>query len=150
MLFRSDESAVRCATVSSDTPKASLVAPGWFWTGRGLALTSGGVPLVARLAVPDGTYRVEAATTPIPSPPWLFGVRRWRRRAFRHEDPSTYVGIGTAQAVDGTTTVTLEPSSLRGQHVLGFRLVPPGAAAGPGPGVDREQQERLRALGYVQ
>jgi arylsulfatase A-like enzyme len=155
-LVRSDfwelapDAPARCVRVDEDTPRAALREEGWFWTGRGLALTNtpGGAPVV-RIAAPPGTYAVEAATTPIPRPPWFSGIRRWRRRAFGKDTPSDVVPLGPHDASSGTVRVTL-PDTLTGHHVLGLRLIPPGASDARVPAVDPKQQDRLRALGYVQ
>jgi hypothetical protein len=46
--------------------------------------------------------------------------------------------------------VTL-PGSLARHHVLGLRMTPPGVSPeAPRKGLSPDQQERLRALGYVQ
>src|SRR5262249_12129845 len=76
--------ALRCLVLGDDTPVADLERPGWFATERGLALTlPGAAPAAIRVDAPPGNYAVEAATVPVPPPPWLFGTRRWRRRAFQ-------------------------------------------------------------------
>jgi arylsulfatase A-like enzyme len=144
-------SAVRCVVVDEETSKAELLEPGWFATGRGVALTTTGAqPLSVRLDVPPGTYAVDAATTPIASPPWFGGVRRWRRRAFQSETPTDYVALGVHDAGSGELRVGLPADRLLRRHVLGLRLVPPGGNATVPSVVDPAQQERLRALGYVQ
>lgn len=142
-------SAARCLRVHEDTPRGALLEPGWFWTGRGLALTAAdGTAAVVRVPTPPGVYTVEAATIPIPRAPWLSGIRRWRRRAFGAETPSAVVPLGTHDGTAGAVTVPLT-DSLRGHHVLGLRLVPPGTSDAARP-IDPKQQDRLRALGYVQ
>jgi hypothetical protein len=59
------------------------------------------------------------------------------------------VPLGPHDTSTGSLQVTL-PDTLAGHHVLGLRLTPPGATAEPERVVDPKQQERLRALGYVQ
>lgn len=145
-----DMARVRCVVVSEGTPRRALLEPGWFWTGRGLALVAGtGTALQARVRVPDGAYRVEAATRPIPPPPWFVGQGRWRRRAFRREEPSASVPLGAVEVRDGVGNIALPEDRLSGHHVLGLRLVPPGAPERQAAPLDAEQQERLRALGYL-
>jgi hypothetical protein len=146
-----DAATFRCTVVGADTPFGALTASGWMWTGRGMASVDPTNALVVRVPVPPGTYAVEAATNPIPLPPWLFGRSRWRRRAFLHEEPSTFVSLGSDQRSDGNVlTLRLPADTLARQHVLGVRLTPPGATPRTEGPIDREQQERLRALGYVQ
>lgn len=142
---------VRCLLVSAGTPRRALLEPGWFWTGRGLALVDEkGTALHAHVHVPDGAYRVEAASRPIPPPPWLVGLGRWRRQAFRREEPSAFVPLGTVEVRDGVGSVALPEERLRGHHVLGLRLVPPGGQDREIAPLDAEQKERLRALGYLE
>lgn len=144
-------SAARCLRVREDTPESALLEPGWFATGRGLALTTRGADALAvHVDVPPGTYGVDAATTPVPAAPWFAGVSRWRRRAFQSETPSEYLALGTVDAPAGDVRVELSRDVLVGRHVLGLRLTPPGAAPATPGGVDPAQRERLRALGYVQ
>jgi len=146
-----DPKALRCTRIGPDTPIGALRAAGWMWTGRGIASLDPASELVAHVRVPSGTYGVEAATNPIAPPPWLFGRKRWRRRSFRHEEPSTYVPLGpTVRADDGMLVLRLPADTMARQHVLAVRLTPPGATRPSGGPVDREQEQRLRALGYVQ
>jgi arylsulfatase A-like enzyme len=143
--------AIRCVTVDEETPKSALLEPGWFATSRGVALTeTPASPVAVRVDVPQGTYVVDAATTRIAAAPWFRGVGRWRRHAFQSETPSEFVPLGTHDAAAGSVRVELPPDVLVRRHVLGLRLSPPGAHATTPGAVDREQQERLRALGYVQ
>jgi arylsulfatase A-like enzyme len=143
---------LRCLDVDEDTPRRALLSPGWFTTGQGIALArSDGEPARIRLDAPAGRYVVEAATRPISRAPWLFGVRRWRWRTFGVDRPSDFVRIGTWDAVPGGQPIELPVELLSGHHVLGVRLTPPGVTPPPSsPAVDREHEERLRALGYVQ
>jgi arylsulfatase A-like enzyme len=143
--------ALRCVTIDEETSKSALLEPGWFATGRGLALTAlPADPVAVRVEVPPGTYAVDAATTPVAPAPWFRGVSRWRRRAFQSETPSEYVPLGTHDGTGGQLRVDLKADVLVRRHVLGIRLSPPGATPTTPGGVDREQEERLRALGYVQ
>jgi len=142
---------LRCVTVNEDTPRSTLVAPGWFTTGRGVALTDGApTPTEVRLAVPPGPYSVEAALRPVPPAPWLFGVGRWRRRSFRKDTPDEYRALGTIEAPAGEFHLRLPADVLQGSHVLGLRLTPPGVTKDAAPAMDPAQHERLKALGYVE
>ena len=144
------EMPLRCTTVNEDTPRATLLAPGWFTTGRGIALTRPDqLPAAVTIEVPPGTYTVEAATTPIPPAPWLFGIGRWRRRAFRRDTPSEYRPLGTIAATSTPTRVDLSSELLSGAHLIGLRLSPPGATEAPAQPLDPAQREKLRALGYI-
>jgi arylsulfatase A-like enzyme len=141
---------LRCVPVRNDTPQATLTAPGWMWTGRGVGTLATDDTVPVRIAVPPGDYRVDAATTPIDSPPWFSGRRRWKKRAFLSETPTTFVDLGLLRAPAGALDVTL-PASLARHHVLGLRMTPPGVSPeAPRKGLSPDQQERLRALGYVQ
>jgi arylsulfatase A-like enzyme len=143
--------SLRCVTVNEDTPRSTLVAPGWFTTGRGVALTDGApTPTGFTVAVPPGSYEVEAGLRPVSPAPWLFGVGRWRRRSFRKDVPSEFRKLGTIDASAGQIRLPLPPDILAGSHVLGLRLTPPGVIKDAAPAMDPAQHERLKALGYVQ
>ena len=149
--WRLDPATVlRCIAMNESTPRADLVAPGWFTTGRGLALTRpGSAPAAVSLEVPPGTYTIEAAMSPVPPPPWLFGISRWRRRAFRRDVASEYRPLGTVVSTSNRLRLELPSDVLAGSHVIGLRLTPPGATGTPAPALDPAQRERLRALGYI-
>jgi len=87
--------------------------------------------------------------TPIPPAPWLFGIGRWRRRAFRRDTPSEYRPLGTIAATSSQTRVDLPAGVLTGAHLIGLRLSPPGAVDAPPQPLDPAQRDRLRALGYI-
>lgn len=146
-----DDAMVRCLPVDEDTTRDAILAGGWFWSGRGIALLPSGLApdLSVTLNVPPGDYRAEAATTPIQAPPRWIGFGRWRRRSFLDKTPSAFVPLGTLQASAGALRVRLPAGSLRGHHLLGIRLTPPGATGMPPPSLDPEQRKRLKALGYV-
>jgi arylsulfatase A-like enzyme len=145
------DTGLRCLGVNEDTPRAPLVAPGWFTTGRGIALTAPSADASdVRLSVPPGPYAVDAAVRPVMPAPWLFGVGRWKRRSFRKDAPSEYRSLGTVDAPTGELRLRLPPETLVGTHVLGLRLTPPGATKEAPAAMDPAQHERLKALGYVE
>lgn len=144
------EMPLRCVSVNERTPRATLLEPGWFTTGRGIALTRPDeLPAAVDIELPPGSYAVEAAMTPIPPAPWLFGIGRWRRRAFRRDTPSEYRSLGTIAATSTQTRVDLPAGVLAGAHLIGLRLSPPGAVDAPPQPLDPAQRDRLRALGYI-
>jgi arylsulfatase A-like enzyme len=141
--------APRCVQVDEDTPRATLTADGWMWSGLGLHVGRHADPLQVQVSVPDGSYAVEVAATPVDPPPWLFGFAHWRRQSFLHDEPSQFLPLGPVAATGGLVTLTLGENVGIGHHVLGLRFVPPGASSRP-IGLDTKERDRLRALGYVQ
>jgi arylsulfatase A-like enzyme len=149
------DAGLRCVPVDMDTPRGFLREPGWLWTERGVAHGDGGSDaMTVRVRLPDGEYEVDAAAIAMPSPPWIFGYGRWLRKSFLEERPGAYLKLGRARAERGWLRIALPASAAEGYHVIGLRTTPVGMAPrkfGKGDdAVDREQLERLRALGYVQ
>jgi hypothetical protein len=145
------DAAVRCRPVSADSDRAALGDAGWLWTGRGLALLDDGDAPSVTIAVdaPVGDYTADVGVVPIGKIPWLWGFDRWLR-SFRAR-PADWVGVGPARADEGVVKVALAPELVKGTHVVALRLTPPNAVApGKAPAPDAAQQERLRALGYVE
>ena len=144
------EMPLRCVTLNESTSRATLLEPGWFTTGRGIACTRPDQrPAAVSIEVPPGTYAVEAAMAPIPPAPWLFGVGRWRRRAFRRDTPSEYRPLGSVTVTSTAALVALPSDALSGAHLIGLRLTPPNVVDAPVPQLDPAQRDRLRALGYI-
>src|SRR5207249_3993147 len=115
-----DAASVRCVRVNESTDRSAL-----------------------------GADAVDAAATPIPAPPWLFGFARWRRKAFLPDVPSEFPPLGTLDASRGELALELPAAVARGHHVLALRLTPPGATPSV-PGVGEGQRDPLKTLGYVQ
>jgi arylsulfatase len=146
---------VTCVPVDGSTPRREFDRAGWLWSGRGLTVLhdDGTRPLPVAVDVPDGAYEVDVAARQTTPEPWFFGFGRWRRRSFLPETPAAFVPLGTLRATAGRLSVAIPPGAGRRHHLLGLRLTPPGATApkraAPTP-AEIEQEERLRALGYVQ
>src|SRR5207237_517202 len=103
-----DAASVRCVRVDESTDRSALGADGWMWSGRGVtARGAESQPLSVRLEVPAGVYAVDAPATPIPAPPWLFGLARWRRKAFLPDVPSEFPPLRTPDASRGEPALDL-------------------------------------------
>jgi arylsulfatase A-like enzyme len=143
---------VACVPVTADLTRSALRRPGWFWSGRGLLLldATAAEPLDVTIDVPPGAYQVDLAARPIDSPPWLFGVARWSRKALLPSMPTVHLPVATVVADRRPVQVSIPAALARGHHVLGLRLTPEHAAPSEPARLDRDQEERLRALGYVE
>jgi arylsulfatase A-like enzyme len=152
--WRLDTAApLNCVPVDSETTRASLGAPGWLVTGRGLALLGrdGAVPVTASLDLPDGAYTVDLLTVAVPPMPALFGFSAWRKASFLRDEPVQRIPVGRSQATGGHLRIAIPPDTATGRRVFAVRASPEGVSTGTPAAVDDEEQlRRLRALGYVQ
>jgi hypothetical protein len=143
---------VACAPVDLTTGRRALGADGWLWSGRGATILHAGndQPLALTLSVPAGEYRVDAGIVPMKGMPWFSGYERWRGRSFLPQTPAAFVPLGTVSATPGGLALAIPAAVGTGNHLVALRLSPPGALPSEPPApVDRDLQERLKALGYV-
>jgi arylsulfatase A-like enzyme len=153
------ETPVACARLDQDTVRGALVAPsGWRYARESffVATAGAGAPLAVAVTVPDGGYQVDVGVIPLGRIPWLLGIRRWLRSAFRRTEtePATFVPLGAVVAEGGRLGVRIPEAVGLGQRLLALRVTPAGAAPtnehrAPDD-VDPAYRERLRALGYVE
>src|SRR5262249_53333503 len=120
---------IACVPVGPDTPRRAFDVDGWFWSGRGVTVLRGREvpPLPVTVLVPDGDYRVDAASVAIQPPPWLSGFARWRRRSFLPDIPTGYTPLGTFRADAGRLSLAIPADAGRRRHVIRLRLPPLGA-----------------------
>jgi arylsulfatase A-like enzyme len=143
---------VPCVPMTVDLPRRALRRPGWFSSGRGLLVMDAAAtaPLDVLVDVPPGSYQVDVATRPIASPPWLFGFARWARKALQPSVPTGWLPLGPLVVDARPARLEIPAASVLGHHVLGLRFTPANAKASEPERLDPGQQERLRALGYVE
>jgi arylsulfatase A-like enzyme len=147
-----DDARVACVPVDVATGRRALAADGWLWSGRGATIlhADGGRPLALSLSVPAGYYGVDAGVVPMKAMPWFSGFERWRARSFLSQTPIDFVPLGTLSAVRAGLALTIPAEVGAGNHVVALRLSPVGALPPKPPApIDRDLQERLKALGYV-
>ena len=135
---------LRCVTVNEETPRRTLVAPGWFTTGRGVALTNGAAsrPRFGWRCRPDRTWSRPHQTR-------TAGAMALRRRTMASSlvPEGHAVGVPVARHRRGArgraAPAACRRTSLVGSHVLGLRLTPPGASKDAAPVMDPAQRDRL-------
>jgi len=147
-----DGATLGCLSIEAASEGQRLETRGWLWSGRGVTVVQrdGERPLAVALPVPDGDYRVDLAAVPMKRPPWLFGYERWLRRSFLRSAPGEHVPLGTFRAERGELHLDIPSSAALGKHIVGIRLLPPGATDVPAADEDPELHRRLKALGYVE
>jgi arylsulfatase A-like enzyme len=142
-----------CVPVGPETARPELEVTGWLWSGRGVTVLrpGSGLPLPLLLPAPAGEYSVEAGIVPIARTPWPFGFERWVRKSFLPVAPGAVVPLGTLRATTDGLALTVPPDAAFRNHIVSFRLTPPGVSpTTTGQPLDEEQRRRLKALGYVE
>jgi hypothetical protein len=162
------EAAVACVRVDEDTDREQLGLSGWLWSGRGVTVLHPGPerPLPVTVPAPPGLYKVDVALVRVEDMPWESGLSsvrwlgdyergrfaRWRARNFLPLEPSEYMPLGEARAVNGSLTVAL-PAGIKPKRIVAVRLTPPGipstTPARPETQDEKTHHDRLKALGYV-
>jgi arylsulfatase len=147
----SEPEVITCVPVDGPPRADDLSASGWLLVREGLVVTDGVPPaLRVTLTVPDGTYAVAVGVRPLG---WLWRIPGLFDRALDglHGDRAErFVPLGEAQASGRRLRVEVPPSAAEGQRIVNLRLTPIGAQPKAAPTIDREHEERLRTLGYVE
>jgi hypothetical protein len=142
---------ITCIPVDGGVRRDELATPGWLLVRQGLVVIEGDArPLEVTVTVPDGIYEVAAGIRPLG---WLWRVPGLFERAdnaLHDEEADTFVPLGEATAVGRRLHVTVPPEVGASQRIVNLRLTPRGAGPKNAPAVDREHEERLRTLGYVE
>jgi hypothetical protein len=142
---------ITCVPIDGGVTPDALAAPGWLLVREGLVIVEGQASdLAVSVTVPDGTYDVAAGVRPLG---WLWrlpGMFDRAHEALRSDLADVFVPLGEHQAVARRLEVRLPAATGQGQRIVNLRLTPRGAGEKYAPTVDREHEERLRTLGYVE
>jgi hypothetical protein len=151
-----DDARVDCPPIGVGTDAGMLERPGWQYARESVFMMDEDMssPVSVTVDAPDGTYRVDAGVAPVPAPPRYFGFPRWLVEHFRRLAPPTFTPLGMGVARGGELTITVPPAVGLHQRISTLRLTPEGVALDPATAAPddlaADQQERLRALGYIQ
>jgi len=147
----SDPGQITCIPVDGGVRREALSVPGWLLIRQGLVVLDGQAnALTATLTVPDGTYEVAAGVRPLG---WLWrlpGLFGRAEQALHDEHAESFVALGEARASSRRLEIVVPFTVGMGQRIVNLRLTPLGAGVKDAPVIDREHQERLRTLGYVE
>jgi arylsulfatase A-like enzyme len=146
--------ALTCPEIAEHTGDDAFDTPGWQYARSSFVVFRDGAEstLPVRVSAPDGVYQLEVGVVPFPRPPMLFGRNRWLRKHFRRMGPESFVRLGTARARNGEVAIEIPGSIGFRQRLVSLRLTPQEAAQGKAPDaetMDKDNRERLRALGYI-
>lgn len=146
-----DPDVISCVPIDGGVRAEDLASPGWLLVREGLVVMHGSPPaLRITLTVPDGTYAAAAGVRPLG---WLWRVPGLFDRALealRGDRAERFVPLGEAQASGRRLQLEVPPAAAEGQRIVNLRLTPVGARPKAAPTIDREHEERLRTLGYVE
>jgi arylsulfatase A-like enzyme len=151
-----DSPPLACREVSWATERAALAVGGWIYARESFVVMreGNGTPLGVTVAVPDGTYLVEAAGIPMDRQPLLFGFERWLRKSFRPNEPTRFTPLGTFEANGQELTLYIPQALGLRQRLVALRMTPPSVEPVTGGAEEdrlgEEQRERLRILGYIE
>jgi arylsulfatase A-like enzyme len=146
-----DPAQITCIPVDGGVRREALSRQGWLLVRGGLLVLDGPAEaLTVTLTVPDGTYEVAAGVRPLG---WLWclpGMFERAEEALHDENAESFVSLGEARASSRHLEVVVPSSAARGQRIVNLRLTPVGAGEKTAPAIDREHEERLRTLGYIE
>ncbi|HWP65221.1 MAG TPA: sulfatase [Candidatus Limnocylindria bacterium] len=142
---------ITCVPIDGGVRPEDLAGSRWLLVRDGLLVLHGQAdPLTVTVTVPDGIYEVAAGVRPLG---WLWrvpGLFDRATEALRDDDAERFVALGEAVASGRRLRVTVPPSVGDAQRIVNLRLTPRGAPEKAAPAVDREHEERLRTLGYIE
>jgi arylsulfatase A-like enzyme len=146
-----DTQQITCVPIDGGVRREELATPGWLLVRGGLVVADGDArPLEVTVTVPDGVYEVDAGVLPLG---WLWRVPGLFERAdgaLHDEEAAKFAPLGEVTAVGRRLRVTVPAAVGASQRIVNLRLTPRGAGTKNAPSVDREHEERLRTLGYVE